>query len=303
MTYLTENGHGWWCPLLEIIRAWCDSFSVDYDEGPCGIEFMKENTPFWFMIEADGCSWDTADPSADILVATAAERDALLVRRDELLAAMKRLGGDVPYEDEKGKLAMLMAEVGTLKARVLELGMTENTLRERATYVETLLGNLLAVIHRDGGHHQGAVGITQACVDAEAKVAGYDLTDGDRADLERYRNAFHAQLDESAKTRSKAEHWNAALPFIPRRYFDCEDNGCSYSFVAVNLEHAQKLLADAGCAVAETDKGMEGVVALEWSELTPAEAEEKHPRCRDDENDRVAPLTSYDIGMWFSSEW
>jgi hypothetical protein len=42
-----------------------------------------------------------------------------------------------------------------------------NELRDRR------LGNLLAVIHGDGGHHQIAVGTAQACMDAEATVHYY----------------------------------------------------------------------------------------------------------------------------------
>ena len=37
------------------------------------------------------------------------------------------------------------------------------------------LGNLLAVIHGDGGHHQSAVGTVQACKDAESVVARFRL--------------------------------------------------------------------------------------------------------------------------------
>jgi len=38
---------------------------------------------------------------------------------------------------------------------------------------EQMLGNLLARIHRDGGHYQGTHGVKKACEDAEAKVVGW----------------------------------------------------------------------------------------------------------------------------------
>lgn len=43
--------------------------------------------------------------------------------------------------------------------------------RRRAEEAERLLGNLLARIHRDGGHHQEEVRTAQACKDAERIVA------------------------------------------------------------------------------------------------------------------------------------
>ena len=48
------------------------------------------------------------------------ERDALLVRRDELLALAAKLTRDVPYEEEARSAATLIAEVGTLRAQLAE---------------------------------------------------------------------------------------------------------------------------------------------------------------------------------------
>ena len=50
--------------------------------------------------------------------------------------------------------------------------------------VSLLLGELLAVIHRDGGHHIADVGVEQACKDAEAKILNWIQRD-DHDDPER----------------------------------------------------------------------------------------------------------------------
>jgi hypothetical protein len=61
------------------------------------------------------------------------ERDALAKRRDELLATIARLSNELPFPDEvknwTEQRAKLVAEVGTLKARVREL--EENAVRMR----------------------------------------------------------------------------------------------------------------------------------------------------------------------------
>jgi hypothetical protein len=44
--------------------------------------------------------------------------------------------------------------------------------RDRLKKESVMLGNLLAVIHRDGGQHVEKVGIEQACSDAETIVSG-----------------------------------------------------------------------------------------------------------------------------------
>lgn len=54
-----------------------------------------------------------------------AERDALLLRRDELLALVARVSRETPLPGEADELrrqvAALVAEVGTLRARIAEL--------------------------------------------------------------------------------------------------------------------------------------------------------------------------------------
>ena len=84
-----------------------------------------------------------------------------------------------------------------------------------------------------------------------------------------------------------------ASPKIPtKRFFQAEDGGATFSFVATDLEHAQKLLADSGTEI-EHD--------LEWSELSSAQAAER--KCNRDDGNPSIPLDQCDLGEWFSSEW
>lgn len=46
------------------------------------------------------------------------EIKALLTRRDELLATIRKLSAEVPYPEEQGNAAVLIAEVGTLRAQL-----------------------------------------------------------------------------------------------------------------------------------------------------------------------------------------
>lgn len=50
-----------------------------------------------------------------------ADRDELIARRNELLVLVRKLSAEVPYEEERGQVATLIAEVGTLRARLDEL--------------------------------------------------------------------------------------------------------------------------------------------------------------------------------------
>lgn len=86
-----------------------------------------------------------------------------------------------------------------------------------------------------------------------------------------------------------------------QRYFRCEDNGCDYTFVALDMDHAKRLLAESGTAtVAESDAGWPGVDPVEWSEMSTERA--ANYMCNDD-NGRRGPLTTFGPGDWFSSEY
>lgn len=67
------------------------------------------------------------------LDAVTSERDALATRRDELLALAAKLTRDVPYEEESRNVATLIAEVGTLRARLVEVENTHAETQESVT--------------------------------------------------------------------------------------------------------------------------------------------------------------------------
>ena len=74
------------------------------------------------------------------------------------------------------------------------------------------LRNLLAVIHRDGGHHTEAVGIAQACCDAAARVlAAYHAGD---APARRAAEAGPLDLDaiETRAAAARAGPWRSTWP-------------------------------------------------------------------------------------------
>lgn len=86
-----------------------------------------------------------------------------------------------------------------------------------------------------------------------------------------------------------------------QRYFQCEDNGCTYSFVALDLDHAKRLLAESGTVtVAESDAAYPGIEPVEWTEI---DAERAARLNCDDMEGRRGPLTSFGPGDWFSSEY
>ncbi len=58
--------------------------------------------------------------AADETVRLTAERDALIVRRDELIVAIRRLHSDLPYPEEANQVPTLIAKVGTLKSALRE---------------------------------------------------------------------------------------------------------------------------------------------------------------------------------------
>ncbi len=57
--------------VLEFAKTWADSWSVDYDEGPSGIEFQKNGASYWYLI--DDIGWDADDPRSELIVALLAK--------------------------------------------------------------------------------------------------------------------------------------------------------------------------------------------------------------------------------------
>lgn len=58
------------------------------------------------------------------------------------------------------------------------------------------IGNLLAVIHRDGGHYAADRGILKACADAERIIQGERLALQQMTDE---RNALYSRISELSK--------------------------------------------------------------------------------------------------------
>lgn len=73
---------------------------------------------------------------AEVLRAKEVALRGLLKRRDELLVTIRNLSASVPYEEEAGSAAVLIAEVGTLKARVAELEREAEQRREHLRFIE-----------------------------------------------------------------------------------------------------------------------------------------------------------------------
>lgn len=72
---------------------------------------------------------------------------------------------DHPYDDVADEV-----DLGAFaRAVVRQVGLARPVLPEEAR-LRALLGDLLAVIHRDGGHYVEAHGWEKACADAEALV-------------------------------------------------------------------------------------------------------------------------------------
>jgi hypothetical protein len=100
---------------------------------------------------------------------------------------------------------------------------------------------------------------------------------------------------------SLAEPTRAAVPVPGQRYFQCDDNGCYYTFVAIVMDHAKRLLAESRLVtVAESDAGRHGIVPVEWSEIDAERA--ARITCDDMEGHR-GPLTEFGPGDWFTSEY
>lgn len=72
---------------------------------------------------------DIAKPYAELCAELKAERDGLLQRRDELLALVVKLSNTVPFQDEyegmHDQRAALVAEIGTLRGRILEIELEQ----------------------------------------------------------------------------------------------------------------------------------------------------------------------------------
>jgi len=76
-----------------------------------------------------------------------------------------------------GTITKLREELNLLeKSNAANEELAAETIAQRDGYKQQLQ-ELLAVIHRDGGHHTEARGIGLSCLDAQEKVRGYHQPD------------------------------------------------------------------------------------------------------------------------------
>ena len=92
------------------------------------------------------------------------------------------------------------------------------------------------------------------------------------------------------------------------RYFRGDNDGCTYTVVALDLEDAKDILRNAGITFIGLDASgnkNDGLpfeqATIEWREETPERAAEI--RVFDDEHSESRPLNTFKPGDWFSSEY
>ena len=88
------------------------------------------------------------------------------------------------------ELHALEAELTSTKAALIDAALIHAKLIQERDEARRDLGEILAVIHRDGGHHTGEHGLSQSVADAHATWASVVRErDEARAEVERLRNA------------------------------------------------------------------------------------------------------------------
>ena len=123
--------------------------------------------------------------------------------------------------------------------------------------------------------------------------------------------ADHLVIDENASVKP--------MNLVPlkeaRRYFSMDNQGISYSFVAMNIDHCKWLLTDAKVVVFDADNeeiqldpatpDLIEKADLEWMELTAEQASLKMTISEDGPRgeERRAPLANRELGAWFCSEF
>jgi hypothetical protein len=118
--------------------------------------------------------------------------------RDSLRNAAQRVVRE--RDDARAELAFMRAEYGDSEPGDMTadaLMLQSRILRRDRDEARRALGEILAVIHRDGGHHTGEHGITQSVADAHATWAAMvQERDGARDDAERIRRKAIAAQSE-----------------------------------------------------------------------------------------------------------
>jgi len=154
-----------------------------------------------------------------------------------------------------------------MRVRLLEQSLEERT-RERDEARQER-NNLLAIIHRDGGHHTSEVGITKSVADAHATWARV------RRERDEFRARFHVENRhlriENARVRVEVARLRAALEVVPHKWMEHEDRPeklCGLlsvwrkrtppGFVRFEDYEAAKWRTDCTCIVAKIRVALEG---------------------------------------------
>jgi hypothetical protein len=112
--------------------------------------------------------------------------------------------------------------------------------RTRAEKAEHALGNLLAIIHRDGGHHQGRVGDEQAVKDAHERW-GRLMQLADRAET-----AERELAEIKGLHPLLADAFDKEPSLVPRvrALASCYDHARSTEEYAIGMHHGAKRAAE-----------------------------------------------------------
>lgn len=161
-----------------------------------------------------------------------AERDALIVRRDELLKAMVRVTRETPYPEEAGNAGVLLAEVGTLKARVAELEAERARARAAAqVYVERVEALGLAADDNDPNVMATAEPIGAAQADLYAVLGLFERSESGAITVKPPAESveqLRAERDAArmlAEIRGRDRDRLAALLNKPEKRAACEEPG------------------------------------------------------------------------------
>lgn len=169
-------------------------------------------------------------------------------------------------------------------------------------------GGFAVVSYHPGAHGDGwNIPDVVSAVRVEARERAEELCAGRRKN-----NWRCAVIDWGPDIANRALGDDPVIPLIdnyrvrlaldlPVRHFECDDDGCQWFIVAVNLEHAKEILRRNCDAF-----GQNGVpfdqAELIWTELS-TEVVSKKMKCWRDDSVEPTPLAQCHIGEAFCSEW
>jgi hypothetical protein len=96
------------------------------------------------------------------------------------------------------------------------------------------------------------------------------------------------------------------VPLTSKRYFEMADNGAEYVVVASDLEHAERILRDAGLTFGQDSVPYDAAKAaglLTWDEVSTERAAKRQVCSNESSKPYKVLLTECTLGDWFCSEW